>query len=206
MNDYYLIIGRTVLLYIIVLIGFRLMGKREVGELSIVDLAVFVLIAEVAAFALEDVHKSLWKSILPIILLFVIQMINSVTILKNKRLRDLIEGDPTMIVENGHILEHEMKKQRYNLDDLFQQLREQGIGSVQSIAYAFLEQSGKLSVYLKEDDPFIFPLIVDMLINGISDLLNVTSNGWKSNYMKVVITISNKFFIVALSRESYMCN
>lgn len=161
MNDYYLIIGRTVLLYIIVLVGFRLMGKREVGELSIVDLAVFVLIAEVAAFALEDVHKSLWKSILPIILLFVIQMINSVTILKNKRLRDLIEGDPTMIVENGHILEHEMKKQRYNLDDLFQQLREQGIGSVQSIAYAFLEQSGKLSVYLKEDDPFIFPLIVD---------------------------------------------
>lgn len=166
MNDYWLIIFRTIFLYIIVLVVFRLMGKREVGELSILDLAVYVLMAEVAAFALDDVHKNLWKAVLPILILFVIQFINSLLVLKNKKLRDFIEGDPTIVVENGHILEHEMKKQRYNLGDLFQQLREQGIGSVELIAFAFLEQSGKLSVYMKNDPPFVLPLILDGYVDN----------------------------------------
>lgn len=161
MEDYITIIFRTILLYVILLVVFRLMGKREVGELSIVDIAIFVLMAEVAAFALEDYEESFLKAVFPIILLFCIQYLNSWFILKNKRLRDLIEGDPTIIIRDGWILEKEMKQQRYNLDDLMQQLREQGVGSIQEIAYAFLEQSGRLSVYKKDDPPFLFPLIVD---------------------------------------------
>lgn len=161
MNDYTIIIFRTILLYIILLIVFRLMGKREVGELSIVDLAIFVLMAEVAAFALDDIERHFTKAVLPIVLLFIIQYINSWIILKNKRLRDFIEGDPTMVIRDGWICEIEMKKQRYNLDDLLQQLREQGVSSVQDVAYAFLEQSGKLSIYKKDQDGFILPLILD---------------------------------------------
>lgn len=161
MDDYLLIIFRTIFVYVLVVIVFRLMGKREVGELSILDLAIFVLIAEVAAYALDDIHNPLFKAILPILVLFSIQYLNSLLILKHKRLRDKIEGDPSMVIENGQIIEHEMKRQRYNLDDLFQQLREQGIGSVQNVAYAFLEQSGKLSIYEKGQDPFIYPLILD---------------------------------------------
>lgn len=161
MNDYTIIIFRTILLYLILLIVFRLMGKREVGELSIVDLAIFVLMAEVAAFALDDIERHFTKAVLPIVLLFIIQYINSWIILKNKRLRDFIEGDPTMVIRDGWICEIEMKKQRYNLDDLLQQLREQGVSSVQDVAYAFLEQSGKLSIYKKDQDGFILPLILD---------------------------------------------
>ena len=161
MNDYLLILIRTILLYIILLVVFRLMGKREVGELSIVDLAIFVLMAEVAALALDDVHNDLGQAILPIGILFSIQYVNSWFILKNKRLRDFIEGDPSLIIRDGWLCEPEMRKQRYNLDDLLQQLREQGIGSVQDVAYAFLEQSGKLSVYLKEDGQLILPLVLD---------------------------------------------
>lgn len=77
MDDYALIILRTVILYIILLIVFRLMGKREVSELSIVDLAIFVLMAEVAALALDDVHNHFGKAILPIGVLFLIQYLNS---------------------------------------------------------------------------------------------------------------------------------
>ncbi|AWE08154.1 hypothetical protein DCE79_12460 [Lysinibacillus sp. 2017] len=164
MNDYALIIARTILLYIILLVVFRLMGKREVGELSIVDLAIFVLMAEVAAFALDDTHAHFGKAVLPIGILFLIQYLNSLLILKNKRIRDFIEGDPTMIIRDGWILEKEMRKQRYNLDDLLQQLREQGVASVQEVAYAFLEQSGKLSIYKREDNAhpqLILPLILD---------------------------------------------
>ena len=69
--------------------------------------------------------------------LFAIQYLNSLLILKNKKLRDFIEGDPTMIIEDGHIIENEMRKQRYNLDDLFQQLREQGIGPSKMLRMLF---------------------------------------------------------------------
>ena len=165
MGDYTLIIMRTILLYIILLIVFRLMGKREVGELSIVDLAIFVLMAEVAALALDDVHNHFGKAVLPIGVLFIIQYINSLFILKNKRLRDFIEGDPTLVIRDGWICEQEMRKQRYNLDDLLQQLREQGVSSVQEVSYAFLEQSGKLSIFLKEDGPLILPLILDGFVD-----------------------------------------
>ncbi|MER2106366.1 MAG: DUF421 domain-containing protein [Solibacillus sp.] len=165
MSDISLIIIRTIILYILVVVVFRLMGKREVGELSILDVVIFVLIAEVAALALEDVHSSFFESILPIIILFIIQYLNSFVILKNKRLRDVIEGDPSLMIKDGVIMEHEMRKQRYNLDDLFQQLREAGVDSVTSVAYAFLEQSGKLSIYLKGEKPFSLPLVLDGFID-----------------------------------------
>ena len=157
----YLHLGvRTLVLYVIVLLIFRFMGKREVGELSLLDLVVFVLIAEVAALALDDLERPFMLALLPILLLFIIQYLNAIFVLKNKPLRDLVEGDPTIIIRNGQILEQQMKRQHYNLDDLFQQLREQGISSVRSIQYAYLEQSGKLSVFM-DDKPFILPLIVD---------------------------------------------
>ena len=160
-EDYLLISFRTFILYVIVLIVFRMMGKREVGELSLLDFAVYVLIAEVASLAIDNLEQPLMLAIVPIILLFIIQYLNAIFILKNKKMRDAIDGDPTIIIRDGRIVEAEMRKQRYNLDDLFQQLREQGITSVQSVAYAFLEQSGKLSVFQKGKEPFILPLVLD---------------------------------------------
>lgn len=161
MDIYMQILFRTIFLYLVVLVVFRLMGKREVGELSIMDLVVFVLIAECVAFALDEIDKPMFQNVFPILLLLGIQYLNSLIALKSKKVRDLIDGDPSLIVENGVINQEEMRKQRYNLDDLFQQMREERIGSVQQIQYAFLEPSGKLSIFLKDEDPLIFPLIVD---------------------------------------------
>ena len=161
MDDFLAIGFRTIILYFIVLFVFRLMGKREVGELSLLDFAVYVLIAEVASLAIDNLDQPLLLHIVPIVLLFIIQYLNALFILKNKKMRDAIDGDPTIIIRDGVIVEAEMRKQRYNLDDLFQQLREQGISSVQNVAYAFLEQSGKLSVFEKGNEPFILPLVVD---------------------------------------------
>lgn len=164
MEVYLEILYRTIFLYILVLIVFRLMGKREVGELSIMDLVVFILIAEVVAFSLDDMDKPIFESVFPIIILYIIQYVNSKISLKSKKVRDIIDGDPSLIVRDGIIMEEEMKKQRYNLDDLFQQLREERVPSIQKIAYAYLESSGKLSVFLKDEDPLILPLIVDGVI------------------------------------------
>ncbi|WP_431027320.1 DUF421 domain-containing protein [Lysinibacillus sp. LZ02] len=161
MAEFWIIAFRTIVLYIVVLLVFRLMGKREVGELSLLDFAVYVLIAEVASLAIDNLDRSLVLAVVPIVLLFIIQYLNALFILKNKKMRDTIDGDPTIIIRDGVIVEAEMRKQRYNLDDLFQQLREQGISSVQSVAYAFLEPSGKLSVFKKGDEPFILPIVID---------------------------------------------
>ncbi|WP_146551219.1 DUF421 domain-containing protein [Rummeliibacillus sp. SL167] len=161
MNDLLVISFRMIFLYFVILIIFKLMGKREVGELSVMDLVIFVLIADVASFAVDDPKRNLFESILPMIILLVIQVAISCISLKSKKIRDKIDGDPTTIIRDGVLFEQEMKKQRYNLDDLFQQLREQKIGSIQKIAYAFLEPSGNLSVFMKDSLPPILPLIVD---------------------------------------------
>ncbi|WP_277584488.1 DUF421 domain-containing protein [Psychrobacillus antarcticus] len=161
MQDILIIIIRTFFLYWFILVILRLMGKREVGELSIFDLVVFLLIAEVAAFSLDDPHSKLFHAIVPMIILFLIQVSVSYFSLKSKKFRDVMEGEPSILMRDGIIVEKEMRKQRYNLDDLLQQLREQQIGSIQSVSYAFLEPSGNLSVFKKGEEQYVFPLIID---------------------------------------------
>lgn len=160
-HDILVIILRTIVLYWFILGILRLMGKREVGELSIFDLVVFLLIAEVAAFALDDPNSNFIHAIVPMVILFIIQIGVSYFSLKSKKFRDVMEGKPSIIMRDGIIVEKEMRKQRYNLDDLLQQLREQQIGSIQSVSYAFLEPSGNLSVFKKEEEQYVFPIIID---------------------------------------------
>lgn len=161
MNDTLIIILRTIALYWIILAILRIMGKREVGELSIFDLVVFLLIAEVGSIAIDNPESNFWHAFLPMGVLLIIQLIASYTSLKSKKFRDMMEGHPSIIIKDGVIVEKEMRKQRYNLDDLLQQLREQQIGSIRTVSYAFLEPSGNLSVFKKQEEQFIFPLITD---------------------------------------------
>lgn len=161
LEEFFVVAWRTIFLYLLILVIFRLMGKREVGELSLMDLVIFVLIAEVASFAIDDYKRDLITSIMPMILLLFIQILTSYLSLKSKKIRDLIDGDPSIIIRNGEIIESVMRKQRYNLDDLFQQLREQQIGSIQDVSYAFLEPSGNLSVFKIGGDHPVLALIVD---------------------------------------------
>ena len=105
-------------------------------------------------------------AVIPMIILLIIQISVSYISLKNKKFRDVMEGKPSIIMMDGIIVEEEMRKQRYNLDDLLQQLREQQIGSVQSVSYAFLEPSGNLSIFKKDSEQYVFPLILDGDIQG----------------------------------------
>lgn len=192
--------------YVLVLVIFRLMGKREVGELSLLDIAVYVLIAEVASLAVEDLDRPFFISILPIIILFIIQYLNALFILKNKKVRDVVDGDPSIIIRNGIILENAMKKQRYNLDDLFQQLRENQVGSIQSVDYAFLEPSGKLSVFLKGDDPFVLPLIIDGYIDKKHLKLIGQSETWLENELRAqrIYNVKDVFYACYENNQLYV--
>lgn len=159
--EYIILIWRTVLFYTILLISLRLLGKREVGNLSVFDVVVFLMIAEVAAETIHKPTQSVWTGIFPVAVLAIIQISVALLSLKNKRVRDLLEGEPALMIRDGVIQETVMRKHRYNLDDLFQQLREQQVGSVEEVAYAYLEASGKLAIFQKSQSPLTIPVIMD---------------------------------------------
>lgn len=173
------LIFRTFFIYIVVVVIFRLMGKREIGELSILDIVVFIMVAEMAVFTVEDTDRMLVEALIPMGLLLIIQRLVAWLSLKNKHFRDWFEGKPSVIISRGKVDEHEMKKQRYSFDDLLQQLRENGTKSIQDVEFAILEPSGKLSIFENgntEDDNetegFIVPLIMDgdIQIDGIEKI------------------------------------
>jgi uncharacterized membrane protein YcaP (DUF421 family) len=145
------------------------MGKREIGELSILDLIVFVMIAEMAVVAIENPKKSIFETLVPMFLLMIVQISLANVSLKSKKFRDLVDGQPTVIINKGKIDEHAMRKQRYNFDDLMTQLREKDIRSIADVEFAILESSGSLSVIEKQmnnngdpkDGDITIPIIID---------------------------------------------
>ncbi|MEQ2526365.1 DUF421 domain-containing protein [Robertmurraya yapensis] len=163
MHEIFTILIRTVFLYALIIVIFRAMGKREIGELSILDLVVYIMIAEMAVIAIEKPRDELYHSVIPMILLMTIQIIFALISLKSKRFRDVVEGKPILIINHGKIDEEQMRKQRYNFDDLLLQLREKNIRNIADVEFAILETSGKLTVFKKEEKVggITIPLIVD---------------------------------------------
>lgn len=143
---------RTIGMYAIVFVVMRLMGKREIGQLSVLDLVISVMIAEIAVIIIEDTDKNWLSGITPIVILLIIQIVTAIISMKSRKIRLLFDGKPTIVMANGKIYRDELKKQRYNLDDLLLQLRENGIASLGDVDFAILETSGKLSVIKKEDE------------------------------------------------------
>ncbi|MCL7749248.1 DUF421 domain-containing protein [Halalkalibacter alkaliphilus] len=166
MSEIIVILLRTIVVFIIILTFFRFMGKKELGELSLLDIIVSLMIAELAVIAIEDPEVSMARGLAPIFLLILIQVILTTVSLKDQRFRDLIEGRPVMIIEKGKINQTNMRKQRYNLDDVLFQLREKGISDIRQVDFAILERSGNLSIFRKEDTSSVFtlPLIQDGVI------------------------------------------
>lgn len=166
MELYVSIVGRTIFLYVLVLLIFRIMGKREIGELSILDLIVFIMIAEMAVIAIEDHDDPLIHSVIPMVLLSIIQIVLSLISLKSRKFRQMLDGKATIVINRGKIDEHAMRKERYNFDDLLTQLRDKNINNISDVEFAILESSGKLSIIEKDknkkNQPGLqFPLIID---------------------------------------------
>jgi len=139
------------------------MGKKEVGQLSIIDLIVSILIAELIALSIQT-EKSIFVSIIPIIVLVIVQILISYITLKSEKIRNIIDGKPTVIIKNGKLNFTEMSKLRYSLDDLLTQLRLQGVKSIDNVKYAVLENNGNLSIFNDNSD-YPLPLILDGVID-----------------------------------------
>lgn len=137
---------RTIILYLLIIVGIRLMGKRQVGELEPSELVLALIIADLAAVPMQDFGIPLLSGIIPILTLLCVTMILSVLTMKSIKFRAIICGRPSIIVENGKLHQREMKRNRFTVDELMEELRLKGITDISTVKYAILETSGQVSV------------------------------------------------------------
>lgn len=163
--DLFSVVVRTLFFYFFITIAYRMMGKREVGQLGIIDLIVSILIAELVAISIEKTNEPMYLVIVPISILVILEIGLAYFSLKNRNARKFFEGKPSLIISQGKIHYHEMIKQRYSLDDLLIALRQKEIKDIGDVEYAFLETNGKLSIFkynpLKIKTSYPMPLIID---------------------------------------------
>ena len=200
---------RTVFFYFFVVIAYRIMGKREIGQLSVQDLVVSILIAELVAISIENVEDSLILTVVPVVILVILEIVGSIISLKCNKFRNIMQGKPALIINQGKINFKEMVKQRYTLDDLLIQLRNKNIKSIMDVEYAILENDGKLSVFkynflkLKSDNPF--PLILDGIVQ--SDTLKYLKKNerWLKELIKEEnVDVKDIFYAFYKNKKAYI--
>lgn len=140
---------RVLFVYVLLLLAMRIMGKREIGQLSNLDFVVAIVVAELATLPITDHNLSLAESVLPMLIITALQVAVSVLCLKSNRFRRLLYGRPNVLIAGGKLQMAEMRKARYNIDDLLSQLRQRDIFDVANVEYAVLETSGDLTVVQK---------------------------------------------------------
>ncbi|MGG4497838.1 DUF421 domain-containing protein [Brevibacillus reuszeri] len=141
---------RTLFSYFFLLIIMRMMGKRELGKLSVFDVVISIMLAEMAAMAIEDVDKPAILYYIPMLLIGLLEIGLAYFALKSKKFRDVVAGSADLIIENGEIREHAMRRNRLNMDDLMVHLRQKNVKNIADVEFAVMEPTGQMSVFLKQ--------------------------------------------------------
>ena len=138
---------RTLFLYLVLIFAVRLMGKRQIGEMEPAEFVVTMLVANLAAIPMQDGAIPLYSGLVPILTVLGMELVLSGMILRSVRLRQLLCGKPVILIDNGKILQENLKSARINLDELTGQLRAKDVLDIRTVQYAILETSGDLSVF-----------------------------------------------------------
>ena len=148
---------RTIVLYFIIMVGIRAMGKRQIGELEPIELVLMLLISDLAAVPMQDFGIPLLNGVVPILTLLSLSMLLSFFSMHSIRFHRLICGNPTTLIDNGVIRQDAMRRNRFTIDELLEELRAQGVTDLTTVKYAVLETNGQLSVLLYPDDAPVTP-------------------------------------------------
>lgn len=146
-----ILVVRTLILYGIVIVAMRIMGKRQLGELQPSELVVAIMISDLASVPMQAIDIPLLTGIIPVLTLIVAEVMMSYLSLKSKKIRRFLSGEPSVVVYDGTVNEYELKKLRFNINDLLEELRLNGCHDISDVAVAVLETSGKLSVIPKDN-------------------------------------------------------
>lgn len=139
--------ARTIILYFLIMIGLRVMGKRQIGELEPSELVLTMMLSDLATVPMQDFGIPLLSGVIPILTLLALSLLLSQISLHNLRFRSLVCGTPAILIRRGKLEQETLRKNRYTLDELLEELRGQGYSNISDIKYAILENSGQLSVF-----------------------------------------------------------
>ena len=142
---------RTLILYLLLIAGLRISGKRQIGELEPIELVLTLLISDLASVPMQDFGLPLLNGVVPILALIALSTLFSCASLRNVRFRSLVCGEPALVIRDGRIRQEVMHHNRLTLDELMEELRGQGVLDINDVKYAVMETSGKLSVLLRSD-------------------------------------------------------
>lgn len=140
---------RALILYAMIVFALRLMGKRQLGELQPSELVTTILVSNIATLPIEDQDIPMLMGIVPVLTLVSLDVLLSAAVLKSRRLRGIMSGNPRVIVRDGIIDQKELKNLRYTIDDLMEALRDYAIFDVREVQFAIVETTGKINVYQK---------------------------------------------------------
>lgn len=208
---------RTIILYFIVVFTMRIMGKRQIGEMQPFELVIAIMISELASMPMQDTRIPLSHGIIPIVTLLLLQAVISVTELKSEAARSIFSGRPSIVIKDGKLDIKELKDNRFNLNDLLEELRLQGYYNIEDIEYAILETSGQLSIIpktklepaTKEDlnincaqDKLPITLILDGKVNSHNLKVIEKNKSWlMSQLKKNNISSVDRVFIALLDSK-----
>ncbi|KLU64295.1 hypothetical protein DEAC_c37250 [Desulfosporosinus acididurans] len=189
-----IVVLRTLILYGLVIIALRLMGKREIGQLQPFELVVIIMISELAAIPSENIGVPLLSGIIPILVLLLTGITLAWISLKSERARAIICGTPSVLIERGKILEDELKKNRYSLTDLLEELRIKNVPNISEVEFAVLETNGQLSVFPKSQNRPTIPkdfmlktqyegLPLTLIMDGVLNQKNLRQSNKDLNWL-----------------------
>ena len=199
---------RAVFFYFTIIFAYKIMGKRELGELSLVDFVISTVLSQMIAISIENYKDPLLYTLIPLLILVVLQVLLSIFTLKNKNFRSFIDGKESIIINKGVLNIKEMIKQRYSLDDLLSQLRDKQIRTIEEVDYAILETGGKLSVFVKDDKDkkvFPLPLIVDGSIEEDNlKMINKDKKWMIDELFKKKVNLDNVFYAFYTDKDVFV--
>lgn len=198
------VFARTLILYALVVIVMRIMGKRQIGQLQPFELVVAIMISELAAVPMQNTGIPLVNGIIPILTLLMSQIAISYVSLKSTKARAIICGKPSVLIENGKIVEDEIRKEMYTISDLLEQLRIKNVPDISDVEFAILETNGQLSVIPKSQRRPVNPedinvmteyegLPLTLIIDGEVNSLNLSKAGLNEEWLKSELTKSGVY-------------
>lgn len=178
-----IVVARALILYVLIVVIMRLMGKRQVGQLQPSELVVAILIADLASVPMQDKDIPLLNGVVPILVLMVAEVVASFLTVRSEVARSVISGRPSVIISGGRIVWKELQEARISLDDLFEQLRAKGYPDISDVEFAVLETSGQVSVIPKSQRRPVCPadLGIDTDYEGLSVTLVVDGKVRRNN-------------------------
>ena len=178
---------RAIVLYIIVLIVMRLMGKREIGQLQPFELAISIMIADLATLPMAETGIPISNGIIPILGLLVMHIIISLINMKSVKMREIICGKPSILIFRGRIDEKALRRERFTINELEERLRGQNIFNISDVEYAILETSGQVTVIQKPNKRTTIPedFGIEPQYQGIAYDLIVDGKIMKENLQKL---------------------